>query len=179
MKRFLLLCCACLGLSAARAQHTDQLTATLQSDGQSTVYYGRDALKSAVAAAPQDGGVITLSSGSFNNPGFITKSLRIYGAGFELDTVARIEPTKWIGELNIGKDAEGRPPHNLYVEGCQIVSHVTTPDVELRGLRLVKCSFANFHQYAPLTDAIIRQSLFGIYRGGGKSSATCSSRTPF
>lgn len=175
MKKTILLLLALIGWGVVQAQTTDQITATLQNGDNTTIFYGIDALKSAVAAAPETGGVITLSSGIFNNPGALTKSLRIYGVGFEQDTVANIAPTSWKGELEIRSSAEGQAPHNLHIEGCKIESNISTPNEELKGLKVVKCAFGHFDQRGPLTNAIIRQCyISGAYQANQK---TCNNIT--
>ena len=79
------LCCS----MAAQAQ-----TATLQkSSGDVTVYYGAAALQNALNNAEQSGSVITLSSGGFTRPETITKSVKIYGAGYETDASKGITRT--------------------------------------------------------------------------------------
>ena len=76
MKKIILSLFALVGTLSASAQQTEAVTATLQNGANSTVYYGIDALKTAIANA-QDGGIITLSSGTFNVPDNIDKSVRI------------------------------------------------------------------------------------------------------
>ena len=56
-------------------------TAVLQHNGETKIFTGRDAFVNANAVAV-DGDVITLSVGTFNIAD-ITKSISLYGAGFE------------------------------------------------------------------------------------------------
>lgn len=73
----MMLCCAIVG----NAQVTDEISAILQVGDNAQIFDGADALKEALEAAPATGGVITLSSGTFNAAP-ITKSVSIYGAGW-------------------------------------------------------------------------------------------------
>lgn len=67
------------------------LLASLNHNGEITVFYGATALREAHAAATH-GDVISLSSGSFLSVD-IEKAVTIRGAGMELDSVRNIEPT--------------------------------------------------------------------------------------
>lgn len=100
MKKFSLFVVALVGTLLAHAQQTEAVTATLQNGAKSTVYYGIDAFKTAFANA-QDGGIITLSSGTFNVPDNIDKSVRIYGAGMEDDAATNIAKTYLVKAINI------------------------------------------------------------------------------
>lgn len=77
MKKILLLFVTLLSMSANVM--ADGLTATLQQGESMTPFYGVDAFKQAYEAA-QDGAVITLSSGKFNDVSSIDKSITIVGA---------------------------------------------------------------------------------------------------
>lgn len=143
----LLMLCAAV---AGRAQVTDQQSAILQVGDNATIYYGADALKEAVAAAPDRGGVITLTPGTFNAPE-ITKCVNIYGAGWVTDLSPKnsesplensILPTKITGNMTINL-AEGlEAPHNLRFEGLSFDKQ-TTVSTEIDGLEFWKCSGAN------------------------------------
>ena len=77
------------GLKNALAQNQ---AATLQHEGNISVFYGPDALSNAhEAAATND--TITLSSGYFNGCRF-TKAITIHGAGCTVNTVSGTSPTK-------------------------------------------------------------------------------------
>lgn len=73
----MMLCCAIVG----NAQVTDEISAILQVGDNAQIFYGADALIEAMAAAPDRGATITLSSGTFN-AAEITKCVNIYGAGW-------------------------------------------------------------------------------------------------
>lgn len=74
MKKILFLFVALVSMSAS--MHADGLTATLQQGDKMTAFYGVDAFKQAYEAA-NDGAVITLSSGKFNDVATIEKSITI------------------------------------------------------------------------------------------------------
>ena len=71
----------------AMAQTTDAQMATLQHGDKTTVFYGEKAFVNAYNAAADSADIITLSSGKFNVPNRISKSISVYGAGFENDTI--------------------------------------------------------------------------------------------
>ncbi len=77
MKKLFFLMAAIMVVTMSFAQSST--LATLSHNGQMSIFYGSDALKSAHDAA-QHGDVITLSSGTFNGV-TITKALTIRGAG--------------------------------------------------------------------------------------------------
>lgn len=80
MKKILFTIIALCSTLSVGAQNELQ-TAVLQHDGDTQVFTGRNAFVNANAAAV-DGDVITLSAGTFNIAD-ITKSISLYGAGFE------------------------------------------------------------------------------------------------
>ena len=95
--------------------------ATLNHDGEISVFYGGDALKEAHAEA-QHGDAITLSSGTFKAVD-ITKAITLRGAGMEVDSVRNTFPTIIQGDMNIqiGDSVkekltiEGILHHNSYI----------------------------------------------------------------
>ncbi|MBO4906353.1 MAG: hypothetical protein J5486_04880 [Bacteroidaceae bacterium] len=125
-KLFLSLIALALPLFAG-AQVTDIRTATLIHGNETKVYYGEDAFKDAYNAAAQSGDVIVLSSGNFNDAPSITKSISIYGAGYETDTIAGTEPTS-ISSISIA------PVTGYDDYGTQIKIY---PKVYLEGLLLL------------------------------------------
>ena len=78
MKRRLLMVVAMM--ATVVSSWSQGLTATLQQGGRMTPYYGVDAFKQAYEAA-SNGAIITLSAGSFNSVGEITKQITIIGNG--------------------------------------------------------------------------------------------------
>lgn len=79
-KTFLLLVALVATVVGASAQGQ---TATLQQGDKMTPFYGRDAFKQAYNAAPQKGGVITLSAGTFNQVDSVMKEVKIIGSGYK------------------------------------------------------------------------------------------------
>lgn len=130
------LCCTVV----AGAQSTDQISAILQNGEETTVYYGQDALKSAYTAA-QDGGVITLSSGIFNNPGAISKNITIYGIGWEKDTDGVIPTTIKGLDYQTGDDATSL--HNIVLEGVFVDGTINVRQTD--GMIVRKSRFNTFN----------------------------------
>ena len=81
-----LLLAAGLVPACATAQTTDALVATLQHGDETKVFTGTDAFKNAYNAAADSADIITLSSGTFNSPDYVRKSITVYGAGWENDS---------------------------------------------------------------------------------------------
>lgn len=103
-------------LVVAKAQ-SDVPIAVLQSGDNVSVFKGSGGLAAAHEAA-SDGDVITLSEGSFNACD-ITKSIAIYGAGFESDETTGTGVTKIIGSSwYIG--ATNGSLSNIHLEGLYI-----------------------------------------------------------
>ena len=125
------------GCALSAMAQSDVNTATLVSGGNVSVFSGADALVQAHAAA-SEGDVITLSSGSFTSP-TITKSVSIYGAGFEKDAATGADVTQLRSDLNIGlADATIR---NIHVEGLYINGDVelSKSNSKVDGLLIAKC----------------------------------------
>ena len=70
-------------------------------------FTGASSLSSAISAAASKGDIIILSSGNFNNPGNITKSVSIYGQGFENITAIGGERTYISGKIEYKLMSEG------------------------------------------------------------------------
>lgn len=100
-KQFFSLVVAIVAATATYAQ-TSQV-ATLKINGETTEYYGANALVNAVyAAAGQEGAVITLSSGTFNCASYWNHNgLTIRGAGVTYDAGTQKEPTTIIGHFGV------------------------------------------------------------------------------
>lgn len=139
MKKILLSIVALCCTVAAGAQSTDQISAILQKGDATTVYYGQDALKSACAAA-EDGSVITLSSGVFNEPGTVQKSISVYGIGWETDADGVIPTT--INRLTFQTGNDETSLSNIVLEGV----YVKTIDVkQTDGMIIRKSRFDSFN----------------------------------
>ena len=173
MKKIIISLMALFGMTTANAQITEATTATLQNGDNSAVFYGIDALKTAVANA-QDGGIITLSSGTFNVPDNIDKSVRIYGAGMEDDATTNIAKTYLVGGINI-KGVEGVQTDNIYMEGLYINGAIyiaSTDDDLIENLKVVKCRFAGLDCRENSNHFIFRQCKVDGGMGGSNSVAT-------
>lgn len=92
---FSLVALICATMSYAQSS----LIATLSHDGEISTFYGTGALREAHEAA-QHGDIITLSSGSFTSVN-ITKAITLRGAGMQVDTIAKTNPTIITGDFNI------------------------------------------------------------------------------
>ncbi len=92
---FSLVALICATMSYAQSS----LIATLSHDGEISTFYGTSALREAHEAA-QHGDIITLSSGSFTSVN-ITKAITLRGAGMQVDTIAKTNPTMILGDFDI------------------------------------------------------------------------------
>ena len=156
MKKLFLSIIALVGTVSASAQLSDGVTATLQNGETTTVFYGFDAFKDALAAAPDAGGIITLSPGAFSNPGAISKTLKIYGAGFIKDAVNNISETRVIGDFTITSTDEIAPV--VRAEGVYFTGNVVVKGTKLvANTEIVKCSFARFYNSVETQSTILRQ----------------------
>lgn len=139
MKKILLSIVALCCTVAAGAQSTDQISAILQKGEQTTIYYGQDALKNAVNAS-EDGSVITLSSGIFNDPGAVQKSISVYGIGWETDADGVIPTT--INSLTFQTGNDETTLNNIVLEGV----YVKTINVkQTDGMIIRKSRFDSFN----------------------------------
>ena len=87
MKKLLLSVVAMLFAATSYAQNT--VVASLNHEGESTMFYGVGALQQAVAEAVS-GDIISLSSGTFNASN-ITKAITLRGVGIDNDNPTYIE----------------------------------------------------------------------------------------
>ncbi len=164
MKKFFLFAVALVGTMLAHAQLSDGVSATLQAGETTTVFYGSDAFKDAISAAPNADGVITLSPGAFANPGVISKSLKIYGAGFLKDEANNIAETRVIGDLTITSTDDITPV--VRAEGVYFSGNVVVKGTQaVKNTEIVKCSFARFYNSVETNNTTIRQNYAreGIY----------------
>lgn len=109
MKKSILLFVALFSMSAN--VFADGLTATLQQGDIMTPFYGVDAFKNAYAAA-QDGAVITLSPGKFNDVSTISKQITVIGA-YAFDNTST--ETTFLSSTQIAA-------HNVKIEGIYFTS---------------------------------------------------------
>ena len=166
MKKILLSIIALCCTMAAGAQQTDQISAILQVEDQTPqVFYGASALKSAIAAAPNSGGVITLSSGLFNAID-ITKDVKIFGAGFETDADNDVALTNINGGFNVNLPAEITGPHSISLEGVYVNGDITVKSA-VDGFSLTKSSVNVLTFQAAATRCVVTQSYIRYAINGG------------
>lgn len=172
MKKFFFSFLVALTTLTANAQKTDKQMATLQHGNQTLVFYGIDAFNQAYEAAADTLDVITLSSGEFNSPGYIHKSITVYGAGIEDDETTGTNRTHISGytylepadtedeDGNIikgGKHVNGIRFEGLYFEdgiNCQ-----NNNNVPIYNLSIVKCYIRWIYFSTSCYNATIRQSI--------------------
>ena len=169
MKKILIsivaLCCS----MAAGAQN-EIMTAVLQHGDDVSVFKGANAFVSANAAAA-DGDVITLSAGAFNVSD-ITKSISVYGAGFEKDEASGTEITRINGQLYLGTSG-GETLTAVHLEGLYFNTHVTT-NVPLYGFAMEKCYVNGAVSLGANSNTMIRNSVItGAIEGGNNLADNC------
>ena len=172
MKKNLLSMIALVCTMSAHAQLSDGVSATLQTGENTTIFYGFDAFKDAITAAPSNAvSVITLSPGTFNNPGEITKKVKIYGAGFQEDIENNVSETRVNGELTIKSNDEATP--TVRVEGVYFVAGVTISGTQkISDTEIVKCSFNSITLSVESNNTIIRQSYNRGFINGNRVKAS-------
>lgn len=137
-KSFILSVIALCSMTMAQAQKTDVMTATLQHGDEVTVFTTQTAFANAYAAAV-DGDVITLSPGIFNATN-LTKSVNIYGSGFEEDETNGTGITQINGNLTIG--VTDGTLSNVHIEGVYFYDYVrNNASSPLTNVTIKKCSF--------------------------------------
>ena len=159
MKKSILLACALmLAGHALKAQQSDAVTATLQDGAKTTVFSGFNSFKQALDSASQEGAVIILSSGSFANPGNIQKSIKLYGAGFQPDTLTGVAETRVMGDLRI-QSTDEFAPKDVYIEGINGTGYFYLSGTQaITGTTIAKCKFDNQLRFQVNTDqTLIRQ----------------------
>ena len=167
MKKILLSIIALCCTFVAGAQSTDQISAILQTDdgtpeGKTTVYYGQDALKSACNAA-EDGSVITLSSGVFNSPGTIKKSITIYGIGWEKDADGVLPTT--VGGLDFQTGDDEISLQNIVLEGIYVNGTINVKQTD--GMIVRKSRFNSFNVSGNNAKNIVVTQCYGDAVGCG------------
>ncbi|MBP5257512.1 MAG: hypothetical protein J6Z41_02065 [Prevotella sp.] len=131
------LCCTV----AAGAQNSSQIASAIlqKAEGGPIIYYGVDALKDAYNAADETGGTITLTSGTFNSPGEIKKSVAIYGVGFEDNVYEGMQRTIISNYVTFISDTEGNVLQNAKLEGVFVNAAIYINKVS--SLTIAKCQF--------------------------------------
>ena len=162
MRKFMFFLVAATISMAAAAQQTDKQMATLQHGDKTSVYYGIDAFVQAYNDAADTLDVITLSSGEFNVPTYISKSIAIYGAGFEKDSVSGIERTYFNREITLKAvwNEEGQlknPVNGVHIEGIYSKGSLRVIDAPVHNLEVVKCKFNDIYIGVDSYDCVVRQ----------------------
>lgn len=173
-------------MMTASAQKTEKQVATLQHGDKTFVFYGINAFKLAYDAAADTLDVINLSSGEFNGPDYIEKSIAVYGAGFENDTIIGIPKTCIKGTHTI-------LANSVHLEGISFLTSLSNEMAALTiglnedsyysgkkapnynpiyNLSIVKCQLKTLWFCADSYNGVIRQSylynFIGSYRARQK-----------
>jgi hypothetical protein len=169
MKKILLsiiaLCCTLV----AGAQN-EIMTVVLQHGNDVSTFTGANAFINANAQAV-DGDVITLSAGAFNVSD-ITKSISVYGAGFEKDANTSTEVSKINGQLNLGVSG-GEPLANIHLEGISFGAAVNA-NVPLEGFFMEKCYVNGNVNVGENSNTMIRNCVItDAIAGGDKMANNC------
>ena len=169
MKKTLLSIIALCWTVVAGAQN-EIMTVVLQHGNDVSTFTGVNAFINANAEAV-DGDVITLSSGAFNvSP--ITKSITVYGAGFEKDANTSTEVSKINGQLNLGVSG-GEPLANIHLEGISFGAAVNA-NVPLEGFFMEKCYVNGNVNVGENSNTMIRNCVItGAIAGGDKMANNC------
>lgn len=144
----------------AAAQTTDAQMATLQHGDKTTVFLGVDALVNAYNAAADSADVITLSAGAFNVPSEFSKSISVFGAGFENDTITSTKCTRLKGDVklkhanSVDEDGntvnDGRRVDGSHFEGLYLATDqgsvksfylVNNNGFAIKNVTIAKCKF--------------------------------------
>lgn len=185
MKKFFFSFLVALTTLTANAQKTDKQMATLQHGNQTMVFYGIDAFVQAYEAAADTLDVITLSSGEFNAPAYIQKSIAVYGAGFEDDETTGTNRTFIRGSISLypadAVDEDGnvleaaKHVNGVHLEGLNIEYGVYCSNynnVPISNLSIVKCYLSLLDFQISCSDCTIRQSVVtgSIYNSNPESN---------
>lgn len=143
-------------------------------------FFGADALRNAISVAEVSGDVIVLSSGTFNNPGQISKSVSIYGKGFEGGETR----TLISGKLEFRSTGEGSLD-GIHLEGLYLENHLNLLNDNARspinGLTVVKCHVTGMFLYMESVSTLLRgcvirgdlKSYPGTYKATGMLIENC------
>ena len=134
------------------------------------MFYGPDAFVSAYDAAADTLDVITLSSGEFNVPSAISKSIAIYGVGFENDDELGSKMTYLRSGITLipadAVDGDGETVHaakrvnGVHLEGLRIngwISLSNNSNEPIHNLSVVKCRLYGMEYHIDCYDNTIRQ----------------------
>lgn len=171
MKKFVFAVLSAVMPLLAMAITTDVQMATLQHGNKTTVFYGVDAFVKAYNSAADSADVIILSSGNFNIPARINKSISVYGAGCENDTITGTKRTE-MQELSLqhadsvddyGEVVKGgKPVNGSYFEGIFFNTSLSNSyfgildnsGVPVKNITIRKCKFNNDFKISSNTENI-------------------------
>lgn len=158
-KRFIFSVIALCCTMVAWAQNEAAVAILQKSNGEVKIYNGSSALQNAYNDAEETGSVITLSSGTFNSPGNIQKSVNIYGNGFEVNEQNGITtPTTISSGLNFSTGSDEKSLENFRIEGIYINGEVKVQ--QTKELVISKCRLTSFTISGNNAEALtIQQSL--------------------
>lgn len=164
MKKILLsivaLCCSVV--AGAQNNSSEIQSAILQKGETTSIFYGANALKDAYTAA-ENGSIITLTSGTFTNPGNIMKSVSIYGAGFEDNATEGVKRTTISGDLIYLADTDGS---NLLSPRLEGVYTGTIKIKQVTNMTISKCQFNWLDVTGTgVENLLVRQCLFDAVNG--------------
>lgn len=139
-------------VSVANMFAQNNLVATLSHEGEVSVFYGSNALVEAHNAATH-GDVITLSSGKFYSPGYITKAITLRGAGMEQDTLKGNTATEVLDQILI--QIPDSIEQELTIEGIYTDDRVFfNYSGNLKNTKFIKCRFEKFEAQPVLINAL-------------------------
>lgn len=142
-KNLLMLAVILLTALMANAETNQTVTATLNHDGNATIFIGGNGMRDALNAAV-DGDAIILSPGTFNAVN-ITKAITLRGSGASMislpgDSIKPIDGTYITGDMTINiESTEGK----FVIEGCQFnntVKFIKAPSVDVLKTRFAQIS---------------------------------------
>ncbi len=153
MKKYFFMALIAVFSFGIKAQAQSSLLATLNHDGEISIFYGATALQQAHAAADH-GDVITLSSGNFASVD-ITKAVTIRGAGMTVDTLTHTEPTILANSFKI--NVTDTIAERLTLEGIYTNQTVTVSC--LKGAMFLKCRLKKV-TYSSSSSSIMKDLTF-------------------
>lgn len=167
-----------LNVAGTKNTFAQNQVATLQHEGNISMFFGQDALSAAHGAA-EDGDTITLSSGNFNGC-TISKSITIHGAGCDEDTIAGLVPTTITSEIalyniintavpltfegllcgNIRYGVSGSVCNNVIFKKCKVLKLCYDyHSYSVNNLQLIRCIIKDFYftgQSATIVNSVVK-----------------------
>ena len=159
-----------LATSTVGYAQNELAVATLQHGDDVSVFNGASALDNAHKASA-DGDVITLSAGVFNATP-ITKSVSIYGAGFEENSETNTAVTKINGQVYLGTEG-GEILTGVHLEGLFFNSSVTK-NVVLEKFEMRGCYVNGNLSIGANSNTLIKNSVVtGKIEGANQVATNC------